>query len=561
MKEDSYSLLPGTLLMQGKYRIESVLGSGGFGITYRARHTGLEKDVAIKEFFMRGACDRESGSTHVTTTQSNRELATRFRNKFIKEARFIASLSHPNIVRVSDIFEENGTAYYVMEYIEGESLAQYVKRSGRLTEQEALDFIRQTGKALEYIHDRHMLHMDIKPGNILLQPATKSIVLIDFGVAKQYDSAGEQTSTTPPAVSNGYSPIEQYGQGQGVTNFTPATDVYALAATLYKLLTGITPPQSTELLGGETPLPPYPAGISQAVKDAIARSLQTRKARPQSVAEFLSLLDASPKEDEETLIAGTGKEQKVTKTGTGKSLSSQPQASKDNSRPLKIAVGILAAVVCIGAGILLSRGCSNTEEPVATDTIPAQDTLAPTATQEAPVPTSQSESRQQSSGHATRQEQAPPASVQTATTRRENEQRPASEAQETKPQKAEEATTTRREEEAEKPAKTDKDQVFVIAEEMPEFPGGEIGLTNFLKHNIRYPNMARINRIQGTVIVWFVIDEFGVPCNFNVIRSVSPELDKEAVRVLNRMPRWKPGRQSGEAVKVSYVVPIRFSLN
>ena len=106
-----------------------------------------------------------------------------------------------------------------------------------------------------------------------------------------------------------------------------------------------------------------------------------------------------------------------------------------------------------------------------------------------------------------------------------------------------------------------KERVFRHVEPMPEFPGGEIGLTNFLKHNIRYPNMARINRIQGTVIVWFVIDEFGVPCNFNVIRSVSPELDKEAVRVLNRMPRWKPGRQSGEAVKVSYVVPIRFSLN
>ena len=92
MKEENYSLRPGTLLLQGKYRIEATLGSGGFGITYRARHIGLEKVVAIKEFFMRGACDRDSGSTHVTTTQSNRDLATRFRNKFVKEARLIASL-------------------------------------------------------------------------------------------------------------------------------------------------------------------------------------------------------------------------------------------------------------------------------------------------------------------------------------------------------------------------------------------------------------------------------------------------------------------------------------
>lgn len=305
MKEENYSLRPGTLLLQGKYRIEATLGSGGFGITYRARHIGLEKVVAIKEFFMRGACDRDSGSTHVTTTQSNRDLATRFRNKFVKEARLIASLTHPGIVRVSDIFEENGTAYYVMDFIEGESLAQHVQDAGRLSQSEALHYIYQVADALAYIHHKKLLHLDVKPGNILLQAETGRAVLIDFGVAKQYDNAGEQTSTTPPAVSNGYSPIEQYNSDAGITSFTPATDIYALAATFYKLLTGVTPPSSLKLVTGELPLPAYPAGVDEQVKQAIDRCLRVRRERPQSIAEFLALLpgkDTKEPQDEDTKL-------------------------------------------------------------------------------------------------------------------------------------------------------------------------------------------------------------------------------------------------------------------
>lgn len=289
MTNEDYTLQPGTVL-QEKYRIEATLGKGGFGITYRARHTGLQKAVAIKEFFMRGACERQAGTTHVTTTQSNREMADRFLRKFIKEAQLIASLSHPGIVRVSDIFETNGTAYYVMDYVEGENLNERVKRLGHLSEEEALTYIRQVGDALCYVHTKHMLHLDVKPANILLEQESGRAILIDFGVAKQYDTAGEQTSSTPAAVSNGYSPIEQYGQGTGVSAFTPATDVYALAATFYKLLTGITPPPSTELLVGETELAPYPAEVSQASREAIGKALQIRRLRPQSIKDFLDII-------------------------------------------------------------------------------------------------------------------------------------------------------------------------------------------------------------------------------------------------------------------------------
>lgn len=306
MTNEDYALQPGTVL-QEKYRIEAALGKGGFGITYRAQHTGLQKTVAIKEFFMRGACERQAGTTHVTTTQSNREMADRFLRKFVKEAQLIASLSHPGIVRVSDIFEANGTAYYVMNYVEGENLNEHVNRLGHLSEEEALNYIRQVGDALCYVHAKHMLHLDVKPANILLEQESGRAILIDFGVAKQYDTAGEQTSSTPAAVSNGYSPIEQYGQGTGISAFTPATDVYALAATFYKLLTGITPPPSAELLAGETELAPYPAEVSQASREAIGKALQMRKARPQSVEEFLKLLKPptsdEPKEEKTIHIA------------------------------------------------------------------------------------------------------------------------------------------------------------------------------------------------------------------------------------------------------------------
>lgn len=358
MTNEDYALQPGTVL-QDKYRIEAVLGKGGFGITYRARHIGLQKEVAIKEFFMRGACERQAGTTHVTTTQSNREMADRFRHKFVKEAQLIASLSHPGIVRVSDIFETNGTAYYVMDYVEGENLNERVKRLGHLSEAEALTYIRQVGDALCYVHAKHMLHLDVKPANILLEQESGRAVLIDFGVAKQYDTAGEQTSSTPAAVSNGYSPIEQYGQGTGVTAFTPATDVYALAATFYKLLTGITPPPSAELLAGEKELAPYPDEVSQTSREAIGKALQMRKARPQSVEEFLRLLNSlATKENtnnDTTLLQVQDDTTLLQKEEKGNTNFNNIQKPKSKIKYPIIITSILIAILCISIGIIINR--------------------------------------------------------------------------------------------------------------------------------------------------------------------------------------------------------------
>lgn len=283
-------LQPNTLLQGGKYRIERVLGQGGFGITYLAIQDILDRKVAIKEFFFRDYCERDSDTSHVKLgTQSNKETVERFLNKFIKEARTISALHHPAIIPIYDIFRENGTAYYVMEYIEGESLGDMVKRRGSLPEAEALSYIRSVGDALTYIHQRNINHLDIKPSNIMLRRYDNQVVLIDFGVAKQYDEQTmEGTTTTPVGISHGYSPAEQYRRN-GVQTFSPQSDVYALGATLYKLLSGKTPPEATEIPDIGLPVEILrQKGVSETVINAIVKAMLPRSSRTQSVSEFLS---------------------------------------------------------------------------------------------------------------------------------------------------------------------------------------------------------------------------------------------------------------------------------
>ena len=363
MKRSTYSLPIGSTLMQGKYRIVAVLGQGGFGITYKGEHTMLGTTVAIKEFFMKGACERDENSTHVTTSQSNSELASRFRTKFLKEAKTLAALKHPNIIRVFDVFEDNGTAYYVMDYIEGNNLSDIVEGKGRLSEPLALKYIRQVANALDYLHQKKLLHLDVKPANILLDKNTGNAILIDFGVSKQYDQDGQQTSTTPPAISKGYSPVEQYAQGSNVKTFSPATDIYSLAATLYKLVTGNTPPESNLLLNEDEQLPPYPSNVSETTRNAIAECLQTRKKRPQSISEFLQLLDSEPisnidtPEEEDTILKSQYKKSQEV-------LTTPIKTKKDNLNTVFIIGAVIVFVVIIG---LLFNKCGGSSSNDSSD--------------------------------------------------------------------------------------------------------------------------------------------------------------------------------------------------
>lgn len=283
------ALKTNAVLQNGKYRIEGVLGQGGFGITYLATQVALNRKVTIKEFFMKELCNRDEQTSQVSVpSMGSVDTVARFRAKFVKEAQTIAALNNPHIIHIHDIFEENGTAYYVMDYLSGGSLSDLVQRNGVLAEATALGYIRQVADALSYIHARNINHLDIKPSNVLID-GNGNVVVIDFGLSKRYDETGSQTSTTPVGISHGFAPLEQYQPG-GVSTFSPATDIYSLGATLYKLLSGQTPPNATALLDADLDLSRLSA--SPTTKAAIVAAMQPkRKGRPQTIEAFIAMLD------------------------------------------------------------------------------------------------------------------------------------------------------------------------------------------------------------------------------------------------------------------------------
>ena len=307
------ALRSNSTLQGGKYRIIKKLGQGGFGITYLAEDTMLEGKVAIKEFFFKEYCERNELTCHVTVpTSNNRDTVQRFKQKFIKEAKTIFRLNHPNIVRILDVFEENDTAYYVMEYIEGESLSDMVTRRGAIPFAEAIGYVKAAAEALMYIHSKKINHLDIKPGNLMKRNDDGEIVLIDFGVAKQYDLATSQgTTTTPVGISCGYSPTEQYRKN-GVQTFSPQSDVYSLAATLFKLLTGNTPPEAMEIQDEGLPVAELQAKhIPSTVISAIAMAMKGRHERTQSVELFIANLQKT--EDSFNVVENQQKTENIQK--------------------------------------------------------------------------------------------------------------------------------------------------------------------------------------------------------------------------------------------------------
>ena len=285
-------LAPNTLLQSGKYKIVRFLSSGGFGCTYEGEHVMLHKRIAIKEFFVKDFCNRDENTSHVTVgTQSKVALVEKLRSKFIDEAVSLSQLSHPNIVSVSDVFMENGTAYYVMDFLDGKSLHQIINERGALPEGEAISYIKDAAEALKYVHSLNRLHLDIKPGNIMVTNDGHA-KLIDFGASKQYDEIDGENTSTLLGKTPGYAPIEQ--MGNRVQTFSAATDIYALGATFYKLITGETPADATEIADDEEALSPISDTISRKVRETIMKSLEVRrKDRQQSIDEFLSMLSFS----------------------------------------------------------------------------------------------------------------------------------------------------------------------------------------------------------------------------------------------------------------------------
>ena len=355
-----------TLLQGGKYKIVGHISSGGFGNTYEGVHTMMDTKVAIKEFFPKRFCNRDENTSHITVaTQSNKELVDKLRKKFIEEAKAIFKMNHPNIVKVHDIFEENGTAYYVMDYIDGKSLGDIVKQRGPLPEVEAVGYIRQVADALKYVHSLNRLHLDIKPGNVMVD-ATGHAMLIDFGASKHYDmESGENTSTLMGVNTKGYAPVEQ--STQSFTKFSPATDIYALGATLYKLLTGITPPDANLLMAKEETLAPLPSCISKSTHNAVLKAMTLIRAdRPQTIDVFLGLLDSkitNSFDDEVTMCKETEKARQTKEKRRLTEEQKRNTAKKSSSKNawLWIVIGVIAVVgIIIGVNSMSQQIFSKT---------------------------------------------------------------------------------------------------------------------------------------------------------------------------------------------------------
>ncbi len=280
-QSDPTMLRPGSILL-GKYIVGKVIGKGGFGVTYLAYDVTTNRKVAIKEFFPSNFCVRDSITGFVILPP---EL-NKHKNKFISEAKKLAQLNHKGIVKVIETFEENGTAYYVMDYIAGQSLWEIIQQK-QFTVKESLLVIGKVSRALAHIHSKRMLHLDIKPMNIIIRNEDNEPIIIDFGISKTFDAKGNPNTTFLPAASPGYSPAEQF-TGE-VNKFAPQLDIYSLGATLYTLLTGIVPTYPTPLTVSKLTFDAaIPFHIVKAVKTAMAYKTEDRYP---TVKDFLIALD------------------------------------------------------------------------------------------------------------------------------------------------------------------------------------------------------------------------------------------------------------------------------
>ncbi len=370
-QQTEYRLPKGTLLSNGKYRIEAYLASGGFGNTYVATDLAFDERVAVKELFVKGICGRNASTGEVSVSLSeNRISFDAHREKFRKEARRIRKLNSRHVVKVRDLFDDNDTSYYVMDFIDGESLSARLHREQRpLTETEVCSLLPQVLDGLQTLHAERIWHLDLKPANIMVD-REGTVVLIDLGASKQLQTAdGVSVSTSSAmAYTQGYAPPEQ--MDQHFERFGPWTDLYAIGATLFHLLTLQRPPSASDILDDADAALAMP-GVSSRMQQLV-RWLMTpgRNGRPQSVEEINRFLNEGaeikqdspnasssetkpimPSNDEETLIQDQGKH-----VDAAISKPSSPKLDKPNGgRKKRRWIYLLLLALCLFVGIIQIR--------------------------------------------------------------------------------------------------------------------------------------------------------------------------------------------------------------
>lgn len=370
MKTPDNSLPTGYVLQgeAGQYVIQQKLGQGAFGITYLAETqveihgnmgTGMvSAQVAIKEFFMHELNSRDE-STSVVNDLTGNSLVQKYRASFLREANHMATLSkkHPNhIVQVIEVFEANNTAYIVMQYLKGGNLDDKIKANGSLTEEKALPIFSQICEAIRFMHQNRMLHLDLKPKNVMFDEKGNAKI-IDFGLSKQYNDTGEaETSTTIGLGTPGYAPNEQ-SEKRSAGAFPVTLDIYAMGATLYKMLTGMTPPLASVVLDNPQFISESLSAkeVSEKVVNVIVKCMSPASSkRYQSVDELMESLP-----EESTMTAFKREKQRMEEQTVLPASDVNPTKSGNKNR-INWAIAT-ALCVCLAIGILLGKGCQTGE--------------------------------------------------------------------------------------------------------------------------------------------------------------------------------------------------------
>ena len=337
------------------YVIQKAINCGGFGITYLAKaefmdhHIPVVGTYAIKEFFPEGACHRDEDLSVVANDNKKHSFKESLQ-EFKEEADCLHDLHHDGIVPVNEVIETNGTVYYVMKYLEGQTLEEYMTdKGGHLSEKEALEIVSKVGDALDYLHQKNILHLDVKPDNIMMvgtQP-----ILIDFGCSRKFKPNGQLESKKKGIyVSDGFSPEEQYKK---IDRFSPKADIYALGATLYNMLTGEAPVVANEM-SNRWIYNNTPEEVSNKVIEALCHAMaKDPEDRTESVRMFLSELTKT-----------------TTKGPEGKKPPKKPtrkiNGNEDNNIYKKIAIAAAILAACIVAFLMLrpSDSPSKPDSPI-----------------------------------------------------------------------------------------------------------------------------------------------------------------------------------------------------
>ena len=363
MNEDYPLALPEGAVLSGQYVIYKVLGQGGFGITYEAQDHRTGYKVAIKEYFPDSLAIRKQNNTKVIPFTGDRGKNFEYgKHCFLQEAETLAQfIGNDNIVRIHSYFEENGTAYFVMDYIEGTSLDDYIKqKGGRLSFEEATQILLPVTDALQSVHEKGLVHRDVAPDNIYITTDGK-IKLIDFGAARQ--SLGDKSQSLDVVLKHGFAPKEQYSRRgrQG-----PYTDIYALGATFYFVLTGKRPPDSIERIDEDSLVSLSKRGVDipREAEAAILKAMSVKSDdRFQNTADFMRAF--LPVKEAE-LRQETDKNQQEHKTCLSEAIMSEQSSNADlkhgsgnkksdsQTKELAITVIIVLAIILIGSIIIAS---------------------------------------------------------------------------------------------------------------------------------------------------------------------------------------------------------------